>query len=170
MDTLSFGSFPRSGCHFCYELINQALPKTRLIYLEHRIHPLDKQENVFVTIRNPLECIPSWIVLMDDKRVNRAEQALEWYFSYYQKCKESNVLIIPFEKLISEPLVCVNRVCEKYGLEKPTIDTIEFDFSTGFHSPTKDKSEYSVIIDEIEIAPSFSRAIELFRNITDLEW
>ena len=102
---------------------------------------------------------------MEDKRPNRAEQVLEWYCAYYEKCKELNIFIIPFEQLISNPLACVYRICEINQITKPTIDTIEFDFSTDFHSPTKDKSNYPSIIKEMEEAPSYNRAMSLFEEL-----
>lgn len=165
MDTLSFGSFPRSGNHFCYELIKQTLPKTNLIYLEHRIDPIDKETNVFTTIRTPLECVPSWITFTADFRENRAEQVLEWYCAYYKKCQESKVLVIPFTQLISHPLDSVHKICMYHKIEQPTVETIEFDFSSGFHVPTKDKSGYVTIINEMKNAPSFEPAMKLFEAL-----
>ena len=155
MATLKFGSFPRSGSHFFLHLTNCE-------WLDHRIEPLSVEQNVVVSIRNPLECVPSWITITEDKRPNRAEQVLEWYCAYYQKCKELNIFIIPFKQLISEPLACVHRICEINQIPKPTLDTVEFDFSTDFHSPTKDKSNYETIIGEMVKAPSYNRAMALF--------
>ena len=163
MDTISFGSFPRSGSHFCMELLHKSLSSAKIVCLEHRIYPLDKQQNLFTTIRTPLECVPSWITLTADTRSNRAEQVLEWYCAYYEKCKEIGVLTIPFTQLISEPLFCLNYVYRTFGL--PLIDSLDFDLDTGFHFPTKDKSNYDQIIDEMLLAPSFSRAMSLFEEL-----
>lgn len=163
MDTISFGSFPRSGNHFCVELIHKTLPDVQLFCLEHRIYPLDKQQNLFTTIRTPLECVPSWITLTADVRSNRAEQVLEWYCAYYEKCKEVGVLTVPFTQLISEPLFCLNHVYKTFGL--PVVDSLDFDLSTGFHFPTKDKSKYDEIIQEMHLAPSFPKAMSLFEEL-----
>jgi hypothetical protein len=165
MDSISFGSFPRSGNHFLEALLKKALPDCSLVYTEHFIFPLEKQKNITVTIRNPLECVPSWITLMGDKRPNRAEQVLEWYCAYYQKCKELGVFIVPFEQLISEPLVCVAAICKINNIPKPLIEDIEFDWGTDFHSPTKDKSGYESIVDEMRVAPSFEPAMKLFEAL-----
>lgn len=163
MDTIAFGSFPRSGSHFCMDLIHKSLSNAKIICLEHRIYPLDKQQNLFTTIRTPLECVPSWITLTADTRSNRAEQVLEWYCAYYEKCKEVGVLTVPFTQLISEPLFCMNYVYKSFGL--PLIDSLDFDLGTGFHFPTKDKSDYHQIVEEMQSAPSFSRAISLFQAL-----
>lgn len=165
MDTISFGSFPRSGSHFCVELIHKTLPHVQLFCLEHRIYPLDKQQNVFTTIRTPLECVPSWITLTADVRSNRAEQVLEWYCAYYQKCQEANLLIFPFEQITANPLQSIDHVCNYFDLRKRNLDFVEFDFSTDFHFPTKDKSGYESIINEMRVAPSFEPAMELFEAL-----
>jgi hypothetical protein len=156
MATLSFGSFPRSGGHFFKHLTN-------CNWFGHTIFSLEKETNVVVTIRNPLECVPSWIVMTEDDRVDRAEKVLEWYCAYYDKCKELDVVILPFEQLISDPLFCINYTYQKYGLEP--LQSLDYDLSTGFHDPTKDKSEYDEIIQEMQSAPSFSRAMSLFEEL-----
>lgn len=100
---------------------------------------------------------------MQDTRQDRAEQVLEWYCSYYDKCKEVGVLIIPFAQLISEPLFCLNHVYKTFGL--PLIDSLDFDLNTGFHFPSIDKSGYSKIIEEMKLAPSFKTAMGLFEEL-----
>ena len=156
MGSLKFGSFPRSGNHFFLYL-------TDCEWLDHRIEPLGVEENVVVSIRNPLECVPSWIALTADVRSNRAEQVLEWYCAYYEKCKEFHVLTVPFTQLISEPLFCLNHVYRTFGL--PVVDSLDFDLGTGFHFPTKNKCDYDEIIQEMQSAPSFPRAISLFEEL-----
>jgi hypothetical protein len=110
-----------------------------------------------------MECVPSWITLTSDVRSNRAEQVLEWYCAYYQKCKDANVFIVPFSELIFNPLFCINHVFIKYGLE--LLKSLNYDLSTGFHSPTKDKSGFDEIVEEMKLAPSFPRAISLFEEL-----
>ena len=163
MDTISFGSFPRSGSHFIIGLIEKTCYKNSFIYFEHKIQDLQNKKNVFTTIRTPLECVPSWIVMTQDNRVDRAEKVLEWYCAYYDKCKELDVVILPFEQLISDPLFCINYTYQKYGLEP--LQFLDYDLSTDFHYPTKDKSEYDEIIQEMQSAPSFSRAMSLFEEL-----
>jgi hypothetical protein len=165
MDKISFGSFPRSGNHFLEALLKKTLPECSLVYTEHFLFALEKEQNMTVTIRNPIECVPSWITLMQDKRTNRAEQVLEWYCAYYQKCKDLSIFIVPFKQLISEPLVCVSAICKINGIAEPNVDVVEFDFTTDFHSPTKDKSDYNKIIKEMQLAPSFPRAMSLFEEL-----
>lgn len=156
MGKIVFGSFPRSGNHFFKSIAGCE-------WLEHRIQPLSDRENVVATIRTPLECVPSWISMMQDTRPNRTEQVLEWYCAYYEKCKEVGVLIIPFTQLISEPLFCLNHVYKTFGL--PLIDSLEYDLNTGFHLPAIDTSWYDEIIQEMQLAPSFHKAMSLFEEL-----
>jgi hypothetical protein len=156
MEALSFGAFPRSGAHFFINI-------TKCKWLRHTIHILEKEENVVVSIRNPLECVPSWIVFTNDHRADRADKVLEWYCAYYEACKQFNVLVIPFEQLIKEPLFCINYACSFYGLEQ--VETIEFDLSTDFHIPTEDKSTHDTIISEMVDSPNYSKAMALFEEL-----
>lgn len=150
---ISFGSFPRSGNHFFINLVDCK-------WLTHGIAPLELEENVVSTIRNPLDCIPSWITLSRDVRVNRAEMVLEWYCAYYEKCAEMNVFVIPFDTLISHPLSSVNSALTRYGLDP--LDSVGYDLTAGFHRPTPDKSQYDTIREEMTDSPSFDRAMSLF--------
>ena len=156
MATISFGAFPRSGSHFFTGLTNCK-------WIAHAIHLLEKEQNVVVSIRNPFKCIPSWIAISEDSSENRAEKALEWYCAYYEKCKKLDILILPFEQLISDPLFCINYVYKKYGLEP--LQSLDYDLSTDFHYPTKDKSGFEQIIEEMYLAPSLNRAVSLFQEL-----
>ena len=156
MATISFGAFPRSGGHFFTSL-------TGCKWLAHSISQLETEPNVVVSIRNPLECVPSWITATRDDRSDRAEKVLEWYCAYYDKCKELDIVLLSFEQLISEPLACINHAYSKYGLE--LLGSLDYDLSTGFHDPTKNKSEYGEIIQEMQSAPSFPRAMNLFEEL-----
>jgi len=156
MAALTFGAFPRSGGHFFTHL-------TGCKWLAHSICALEEEQNVVVSVRSPLECIPSWIVLTGDEREDRAEKVLEWYRAYYKKCQQLDIVIIPFSQLISEPLFCINYALRSYGLEP--LQELQFDLSTNFHDPTRDKSGYGEIIAEMTMAPSFQPALELFEDL-----
>jgi hypothetical protein len=123
---------------------------------------LGTEQNVVVSIRNPLECVPSWIVLTEDSRIDRAEKVLDWYCAYYSKCSISDLVVIPFEQLISEPVQCVDYVAQHYGL---TIKTNPFNLSDGIHYPSKNKNNFASIIEEMRTAPSFQPAMSLFEEL-----
>lgn len=155
MATLKFGAFPRSGSHFFLHLTNCE-------WLDHRIEPLGVEQNVVVSIRNPLECVPSWITITEDERSDRAEKVLEWYCAYYSKCLTADLVVIPFAQLVGEPEKCVDYVASHYGLNL-TANT--FDLSNGFHYPSKDKNMFASIIEEMKNAPSFNTAMGLFDEL-----
>lgn len=156
MATLKFGSFPRSGSHFFTHL-------TQCEWLSHRIEPLSTESNVVVSIRNPVECIPSWIVLTDDHRIDRASRVVEWYCAYYDRCAALDVVMLSFEQLISDPLTCINYAHHRYGLQQ--LDTINFDLSTGCHYPSRDRSQHESILAEMSMTPDMARAVDLFERL-----
>lgn len=156
MGSLKFGAFPRSGSHFFLHLTNCE-------WLDHRIEPLGIEQNVVVSIRNPLECVPSWITLTEDKRKDRAEKVLEWYCAYYSKCLVSDLVVIPFQQLVNEPLHCIKYVSDHYGL---VVKVNAFDLSDGFYYPSKNKSEFASIISEMKTASSFQPAMKLFEDLS----
>jgi hypothetical protein len=155
MGSLKFGAFPRSGSHFFLHLTNCE-------WLDHRIEPLGVEQNVVVSIRNPLECVPSWITLTADQRNDRAEKVLEWYCAYYSKCAVSDVLVIPFQQLVFNPLHCVDYVADHYSLK---VEMNPFILSSGVHYPSKNKNGFASIVEEMKVAPSFLPAMELFSKL-----
>ena len=156
MGTLTFGAFPRSGSHFFTGITN-------CNFIGHALYSLEQSQNVLVSIRDPFQCVPSWIVFTNNDSLERTEKNLEWYCAYYQKCKELDIVIVPFQQLISDPLFCINHAHRKYGLK--LLDSVEYDLSTNFHNPTKDKSGYEKIVEEMNLAPSLSRAVSLFEEL-----
>jgi len=153
---LKFGAFPRSGSHFFVHLTNCE-------WLSHRIAPLATSTNVVVSIRDPLECVPSWIVLTNDNRPDRAEKVLEWYCAYYAECLRLDLLLLSFTELVEKPMECVEFVGKHFGID---IDVPSFDLSSGFHKPTTDKSKFDTIISEMKTAPSFGLSIKLFNQLS----
>jgi hypothetical protein len=156
MATLKFGAFPRSGSHFFLHLTNCE-------WLDHRIEPLAIEKNVVVSIRNPLECVPSWITLTGDKRKDRAEKVLEWYCAYYSKCAPLDLIIIPFQQLIHEPLFCIDYISNHYKIKIPVNKNL--DLSSNFHYPSKDKSGFEDIVQEILESKSFTTATKIYERL-----
>jgi hypothetical protein len=167
METINLGGFPRSGNHFAIEVFNTTAPDCRTVWIEHFMHLILDLENVVTLIRNPDECIPAWIVLREDERENRAEKVLEWYISYYETCKLANSFMLPFESLTSKPIQSVEAVLDRYNINAQIKDSFNFDFSTGFHSPTLDKSNFPKILDEMKSCSDYQKAIDIFHDLND---
>jgi len=164
VDKITFGSFPRSANNFFYKVLQDTISDERFDCILHYMEPLNTAQNIVTTIRSPLECVPSWITFTNDTRPNRTERVLEWYCSYYEKCVEVNTLIFKFEDVISRPMDCVTTALEIYKLPPPVTNQLDLDFSTDFHSPTKDKSKYDLILDEMKVAPNLQKALSIYSS------
>lgn len=156
MATVTFGSFPRSGNFFLLEIFRKNASSVGVHWTEHNVDLLVKAKNPFTVMRNPLECVPSWIVHQNDTRPNRAEKTLEWYCSFYQKCFDKNIKIFNFDYLINDPIGLISNFCN--------VQVLETNFKY-FYNETKDKSNYESILKEIYIAESFNKAKELFDKL-----
>lgn len=160
MGSLTFGAFPRSGSHFFLNLASQT--SVNVEWVAHHIHDLETKPNIVVSIRDPFECIPSWVVMKHDTRPDRASKVLEWYCAYYEAVRGLDLMVVPFKTLISDPVGIIQSACEHYGLESPKVESYMFDPSLGIHSPTVDKSGYNQIITEMRESPHAPQATELF--------
>jgi len=119
VDTITLGAFVRSGNHYFEHLVQTALINVRFNWLSHRISDWNNQPNRVTIIRNPIDSVASWISTTKDERLNRAEQVLEWYISYYEKIDSlDKIVILPFEQLTNDSLGSINHVCDVYGLNK----------------------------------------------------
>ena len=156
MATITFGSFPRSGNFFLVELFRKNVPSISWNWVGHNAFLLTKYENSFTVIRNPLECIPSWITYKNDTRQDRAEKVLDWYCSFYEKCELNKIKIYTFEYLINDPIGFLNNIYN--------VDIANTDFSY-FLNETKDKSNFDKINDELKLASNFNKAIELHKRL-----
>ena len=119
MDTITLGAFARSGNHYFEHLVQTALVGVNLNWLSHRISDWDNQPNPVTIIRNPVDCVASWISTTQDTREDRADKVLEWYVSYCEKILSlDKIVILRFDKLIDDSLGSINHVCDTYGLNR----------------------------------------------------
>ena len=118
METINFGSFPRSGNHFFVAVANKLLVNTNVSWHKHKIFYLLKQKNAVTTIRNPIEAVQSLCFHTGEIEQDFIDSSLKWYKMYYTKVKQSNVLVVPFAQLINNPFVCFDNICRKYNLNE----------------------------------------------------
>ena len=164
MDQITFGSFPRSGNHFCETLFNTYLPHCKINYQGHRLKALNDFDNVVVTLRNPSECIPSWIVFRNDYRPDAEKIILDWYYDYYSNVLQQGFLILNFKNLINNPLDSINKMCKKLNIQGTKNPYVEFDFSTGFHSPTLNKNRFVNILEKINRSSYANKVNTLYQK------
>ena len=116
METVNFGSFPRSGNHFFVAVASKLLVNTNVVWYEHKPFYLLKQKNAVTTIRNPIEAVHSLCFHTGEIEQNFIDNSLKWYEMYYEKISTSNVFVVPFVKLIDNPSACFDDICREYKL------------------------------------------------------
>ena len=172
MDTITFGSFVRSGNHYFLHMVETGLISVKCEWLSHRISDWDNKTNRVTTIRHPLECVTSWISTTADERPDRANKVLEWYVAYYNKVQElgSQIITIPFNRLINDSLGSINQVCDHYGLKRSFFsnnDTFSAAFTTDFDFiwANPDKNDYNQIESDIKESSFYPLATKLFEEL-----
>ena len=171
METITLGAFARSGNHYFQHIVETALIDVRCDWLSHRISDWDNQPNRVTIIRNPVDSVASWISTTGDERLNRAEQVLEWYISYYEKVNSlDKIIIFPFEQLINDSLGSINHVCNVYGLNKSFFsnnDTLKaaFDNSVNYIWANQTGIDLSQIKYEIKNNYLFKNATKIYKKL-----
>ncbi len=171
MDTLTLGAFARSGNHYFQHLVDTALIDVKCDWLSHRMSDWDDKPNRVTIMRDPLDCVTSWISTTQDNREDRAEKVLEWYISYHEKIRSLNqIVILGFDELITDPLGSINKVCNIYGLPKSFFSSNET-LTTALESPfdyiwaNLPNVDLSGIKKEVQNSPYFSSAMSLFGEL-----
>ena len=168
MGEISFGSFPRSGNHFVRALITKTLPDCKYNFLNHISYYLNQNPNTFTTIRNPLDCVTSWIANSEDTRIDRAEKTLEWYIDFYTTVESYKTLVVSFVDLINQPLDVINFLCQTFNLEKSVTNKLEFDETDlSVYAKTTDtiKKQFPEIQQDVIKASNYMDALVLFERI-----
>lgn len=156
MAAITFGSFPRSGNFFLVDVLRKNAPTTSYNWVGHNAFLLTKEKDSFTVIRNPLECISSWIIYKNDSRPDRAEKAIRWYCAFYEKCHENNIRIFTFEDLISDPIGLLDKICNVQ---------IRDEHQKYFRNETADKSSYKSVLGEVSSSREIQKAIDLFEKL-----
>lgn len=124
METVNFGSFPRSGNHFFVKLADKLFVNTKLVWNEHKSFGVCNQKNLVTTIRNPADAVFSLCANTGEINKRMIDSSLIWYRLYYENILPLNALVIPFEELITNPVSCFNHIVETYNLnEQSFIET-----------------------------------------------
>lgn len=118
METVNFGSFPRSGNHFFVNLADKLFVNTKLVWNEHKSFGSSNQNNVVTTIRNPADAVFSLCANTGEVNQNFIDKSLIWYKLYYEKIVEIKALVITFEELIANPVTCFNHIVKTYNLNE----------------------------------------------------
>jgi len=125
VETINFGSFPRSGNHFFVALANKLLVNTNIVWHQHKIFYLLKEKNSVTTIRNPIDAVHSLCFRTGEMGQDFIDNSLNWYKLYYKEINKHNVFVIPFSKLIDNPSICFDNICKKYELNENKMSSID---------------------------------------------
>lgn len=121
METINFGSFPRSGNHFFVNLADKLFVNTEVIWNEHKSFNPPNQSNIVTTIRNPVDAVFSLCANTGEIDQNFIDAYLKWYKLYYEKIIDIKALVIPFEELITNPFLCFTNIVKTYNLNEPNL-------------------------------------------------
>lgn len=124
MARLTFNTFPRSGTMWVFQTLKIAFPKNDIIFGDHRITTLRKEANVITSVRNPKDCVPSYLVFFNKDNPNRA---LEWYCRFMQGTIDSKdrIFVADFRDIISKPQEVMQSYSSRFNLDSPDPFTLE---------------------------------------------
>lgn len=127
MKTLNINTYPRSGTHFSMICLSQAFPGYTIMFGEHNIKNISGVENLFSTLRNPVDSVSSRIekIIYENKAYKDIKSMSEMYLYSYIKWNNEiinnfdNVYVSIFENLILNPDKEMLKYSLKYKLLKP---------------------------------------------------
>jgi hypothetical protein len=121
---LNWDTFPKSGSQWLSTTLELSYPEYKIIWGGHRINTLRKEENVITVIRNPKDCISSYLVFFQKEN---PEKALDWYCRFMQGTIEfsERIFITKFEKITTQPKLVMTEYAKKFNLSNPKNVTLK---------------------------------------------
>lgn len=171
---ISFGAFPRSGNHTLGTILAHSFPNREIKWLGHRITDLSKAENCCVVIRNPIDCVASWLNIGNDFHEDAPERFLDWYIRYMNGVIGSREKLAVFliDDLWSNHYGSAEFVAEKFSLEEPIFvdrNIIEewLVENRPLHFPNETSANKSIWNEKIKNSPSFILANSLYEKVLE---
>ena len=162
METVNFGSFPRSGNHFFVNLSDKLFVNTKLVWNEHKSFSSSNRKNAVTTIRNPADAVFSLCANTGEINKRMIDSSLIWYKLYYENIIKIKALVIDFEELISNPISCFNYIVETYNLNEAS-----FTEESIMNIKGKETNRNSdKLRQDIFESPMFFDADKIFKKIT----
>lgn len=170
MARLAWETFPRSGSMWLAQCLSRSYPTHQIIHGEHRRANLGAYANQITSVRNPLDCVSSWMLFTN--RTTDAEPLLEWYIRFYDRLADRKglVFIATFEDLVSCPENVMQSYAQWFGLAKPRrldIQALEKFMRVSFsdHMPRSSEGIRSTCKDLVVGSVSFANAVQSYENI-----
>jgi len=170
MVRLAFDTFPRSGTAFIRHSLELAF-EYEIVGGMHKIATFSKEQNVITAIRNPKDCIPSWI---EFRKLSKEllPDYLDWYIRFLQGTLLSinKIYVVTFEKLTSAIELVMQEYANKFNLKAPKKITnnqikqsMQLEYSE--HLP-RNKSNYRIELDELILKePRFFEALNIYELV-----
>lgn len=162
METINFGSFPRSGNHFFVDLASNLFINTTVVWNEHKFFKPLNQKNMVTTIRNPADAVFSLCANTGELGQNFIDSSLRWYRLYYKHITELGALVVPFNELITDPVGCFNRIANTYNLNEPNL----FETSIINVNGKEAAKRPELLMNNVLGSKMFPSAHEVFKEIT----
>jgi hypothetical protein len=115
---LNWDTFPKSGSAWLARTLELAYPQHEVVWGGHRITTLRKESNVITCIRNPKDCIPSYMLFFNH---DNPERLLDWYCRFMAGTIEcaDRIFVTRFEQITTEPESVMLAYADRFGLEQP---------------------------------------------------
>lgn len=124
-NSLRVEGFPRSGSTFLYGVLKNSFPDLEMPYFDHSTARL-KLPNTIISIRHPLESIPSFFVYLKLDDMNLVSN----YFCRYYKTILNNIdhlNIIDFNELTTNTFSIINKISIKLNLTPMPINLFKIE-------------------------------------------
>lgn len=170
---ITIAGYPRSGTTFLTELLKKSFPEKQF----NRTHAIDNTINdIFVVsvIRDPKECIPSWMITFNDKKFN-IDDNLNWYISHLKALKNRKLpkVVLDFKEFIKSPEDAIVKCSNEFGLGQGEIVDLEelflkinTDRTTKFlPNPSR---QHSHLIKDVVNSKLYDEAIALYSEIIEV--
>ena len=172
MGRLVWDTYPKSGSAWLARTLDLAFPKSEIVWGQHRIATLSKEQKVITSIRNPQDCVASYMVFFNHYN---PDGLLDWYSRFMQGTIESasRIFIARFEELTSNPSLVVNQYASMFSL--PTPETITKNQVSNKTRETHPQHLPSTITPErikanemVMESPELQKALDLFNKASAL--
>lgn len=172
MARLTLESFPKSGNAWSAKCLSLSFPNDEVLWGEHKISNLKEKNNVASCIRNPKDCIPSYMIFFNKTNL---ESVIDWYCRFYQGIisNKNKIFIYSFEQITTNPMMVMNSYSIRFNLDSPVFvntDTIKMETKKTHsnHLPSQYSKKRILANNEVLKSPSFQNAYALYEEVSNL--
>lgn len=118
MGKLICEAFPKTASTWLLKSLQLSFPEYVAIRAQHRVSNLKDQFNVITTIRDPRNCIPSYMIFFEEESM---DVAVDFYCQFLNTTKEysEKIFICSFDQIINNTHEVLKKYSEKFLLQHP---------------------------------------------------